>query len=68
MTLVASPVDQAGNYVKEALETMCPSRGQLNAKTVGNLLKYRVDTHCDGLVLRMADGQHKTNRYLVVRC
>jgi hypothetical protein len=68
MTLVAYPADQASSYVKEALETLCPSRGQLNAKTVGNLLKYRVDTHCDGLVLRMAEGQHKTNRYLVAHC
>ncbi len=65
--LACSSAADGGDYIKEALETLCPARSQLTARTVGNLLKFRVDTHCDGLVLRMTDGVHKTNRYCVER-
>jgi hypothetical protein len=65
--LDCSSAADGGDYIKEALEVLCPARSQLNARTVGNLLKFRVDTHCDGLVLRMADGEHKTNKYRVER-
>jgi len=54
-----------GDRVKEALEALCPARSQLNARAVGNILKFRVDTHCDGLVLRTAAGEHNTNAYRV---
>jgi hypothetical protein len=65
MTLLDSPPENGGAYIKEALETLCPARAQLNARTVGSLLKFRIDTHSDGFVLRMTEGEHKTNAYSV---
>jgi hypothetical protein len=65
MTILECPSGRGGAYVKEALVTLCPARSQLTARTVGNLLKFRIDTHCDGLVMRMTEGEHKTNAYLI---
>lgn len=72
MTLVGDPnLTAAANngsgaaLLKEALETLCPARTQLNSRNVGNLLKYRVDQHCDGLVLRTSLAAHNTNAYRV---
>ena len=55
------------DMVKEAIEGLRPknSRGPLNAKGVSNLLGYRVDRICDGLVLRKLEGAKKTMSYMV---
>lgn len=62
---------QCGNHsgpaalVREAAELLCPVRVPLNARSVANLLRYRLDRHCDGLVLRMVDGGKNTKVYSV---
>ena len=53
--------------VKEGVEGLRPknSRGPLNAKGMSNILGYRVDRICDGLVLRKLEGSKKTLSYRV---
>lgn len=56
-TFMASDVAQRigqsfpSNALREALEQFLPPLGRLSAKTVGRLLKYRMDRVCDGLRL-----------------
>lgn len=65
LKLVESQCGAGGVLVREAAELLCPVRGQLNGRVVGNLLRYRVDRQCDGLVLRMTDGGKNTMVYSV---
>ena len=53
--------------VKEGVAGLRPknSRGPLNAKGMSNILGYRVDRICDGLVLRKLEGSKKTLSYRV---
>ena len=65
--LTACPVDDASEMIKDALEILCPPRSQLNARTVGNLLRYRVGTLCGGYKLdQRIDSSTKAQMYRVL--
>lgn len=65
LALIESQRGGGAELVREAAELLCPVRAPLNARTVASLLRYRLDRHCDGLVLRMADGGKNTKVYSV---
>ncbi len=65
LAVVDGHYGEAAEMVKEGIEGLRPkgSRGPLNSKGVSNLLGYRVDRICDGLVLRKYEGAKKTSSY-----
>ena len=66
MRFVECPASSSGLMVKEALELLCPSRSQLSVKAIGSILKYRIDAHSSGLVLRQTfDRSSNSNVYFV---
>ena len=62
-----SPSGDEG-LVKDALETLCPPRSQLNARTIGSVLRYRVGTRCGDYKLEQRiDASTKSQMYRVRR-
>ncbi|MEF8760387.1 MAG: hypothetical protein V5B36_11805 [Candidatus Accumulibacter sp. UW25] len=65
LTVAEGRCTDGADDVMDALEMLVPARGPLTARTVGAILRNRVDRLCDGRLLRSHAGDNHVKNYTV---